>query len=329
MRIISHSAMWLIVISLLNGCFFSGQERQRWTLADQGTTSIALSRDARFALLYSKEKHLQLWDLSSSELLTQLGIQDPERNIISTIRFSDNGRFAVTATQTNFAVWDLAWSQSSGLWSVSDGLITDIAISNNGEEVLLGLTNGKAIFIDLVSGRRLEFLAHVEKVNSVSISPNGRYALTGGNDHNAYFWSTESGQILHHFPHKQRIRTVTLQRDGHLALTSDSGNHAIIWNLSSGKQQAQLKSWSRQLIFSSARFSDDGKLLVTGSPAARVSLWNTNSGERIESFEVELLKSISPPRAVVYDAAFDNNQHVVSAASSGVIQAWNSELNYE
>ncbi|EDL51136.1 WD domain, G-beta repeat [Vibrio mediterranei] len=323
MRIISHSVLWLIVISLLNGCFFSSDSERQWDLALEGTSAIALSRDARFALLYSKQQHLQLWDLNQNKLLARLGIQDPEQNIISLIRFSDNGRFAVTATQTNFAVWDLAWSQSTGLWSISDGLIQDIALGNNGDEVLIGLSNGKAIFIDLVTGRRLEFLAHVEKVNSVSLSPNGKYALSGGNDHNAYFWSTESGQILQQFEHEQRVGTVELQRDGLYALTSDSGNNAIIWDLKTGKEVSQLSSWTRQLIFSSARFSDDGTRLVTGSPSSRMVIWDTQSGKRIEGFEVEMLKDVRPPRGVVYDAAFESNQRVLSASSAGVVQAWN------
>ncbi|ASI91424.1 WD40 repeat domain-containing protein [Vibrio mediterranei] len=323
MRIISHSVLWLIVISLLNGCFFSSDSERQWDLALEGTSAIALSHDARFALLYSKQQHLQLWDLNQNKLLARLGIQDPEQNIISLIRFSDNGRFAVTATQTNFAVWDLAWSQSTGLWSISDGLIQDIALGNNGDEVLIGLSNGKAIFIDLVTGRRLEFLAHVEKVNSVSLSPNGKYALSGGNDHNAYFWSTESGQILQQFEHEQRVGTVELQRDGLYALTSDSGNNAIIWDLKTGKEVSQLSSWTRQLIFSSARFSDDGTRLVTGSPSSRMVIWDTQSGKRIEGFEVEMLKDVRPPRGVVYDAAFESNQRVLSASSAGVVQAWN------
>ncbi len=322
MRIISHSVLWLIVISLLNGCLFSTDSEKRWDLALEGSTAMALSRDARFALLYSKQQHLQLWDLEQNKILARLGIQDPDENIISLIRFSDNGRFAVTATQTNFAIWDLAWSQSTGLWSISDGLIQDIALGNSGDEVLVGLSNGKAIFIDLVTGRRLEFLAHVEKVNSVSLSPNGKYALSGGNDHNAYFWSTESGQILHRFEHQQRVGTVELQRDGLFALTSDTGNDAIIWDLTSGKQISQLSTWTRQLIFSSARFSDDGKRLVTGSPSSRLMVWDSETGKRLEGFEVELLKDVRPPRGVVYDAAFESNQRVLSASSAGVIQAW-------
>ncbi|MFA0502266.1 WD40 repeat domain-containing protein, partial [Vibrio sp. 10N.222.46.A1] len=196
-------------------------------------------------------------------------------------------------------------------------------ISSNGEKVLLGLSNGKAIYVDLVTGRRLEFLAHREKVNSVSLSSNGRYALSGGNDYKAYLWDTESGLVLRTFEHEQRVVRVALQRDGELAFTSDGGNQAMIWDLETGEPQAQLQSWSRQLIFSSARFSDDGSMLVTGTPSSQVSVWNTQDGKRISRHDAEPLKDARPPRAVVYDAAFDDKNRVISGTSAGIAQAWN------
>ncbi|WP_159657737.1 WD40 repeat domain-containing protein [Vibrio atypicus] len=326
MRIIFNTLLVTIVISALNGCFFSTQDVQRWDIELQGTTSFALSRDARFALLYSKEHHLVLWDLTENQELASLGEQDPEANTVSRIRISDNGRFAVTATQMNFAVWDLAWTQAEGLWSISDGLIRDIDIASNGDQVLLGLSNGKAIYVNLVTGRRLEFLAHNEKVNSVALAPNGRFALSGGNDYKAYLWNTNTGQILHTFEHEQRVNRVALQRDGKYAFTSDGGNQAMIWDLASGEEISQLSSFSRQLIFSAARFSDDGQYLTTGTPSGRLMVWDALTGKQIERFDVEPLKDTRPPRAVVYDAAFDSQSRVVSATSAGIAQAW--EVDY-
>lgn len=325
MRIFSHIIITSFVITLLTGCLYSNNDDQRWEIEPKGTTSFALSRDARFALLYSKEHQLVLWDLLQNEELAALGKQDPEGNTVSHIRISDNKQFAVTATQLNFAVWDLSWAQAEGLWSISDGLIRDIDIASNGEQVLLGLSNGKAIYVNLVTGRRLEFLAHREKVNTVAISSNGRFALTGGNDYNAYFWDTKTGQARYIFKHNARINRVALHRDGKFAFTSDGAKESFIWDLNTGKKITELKSFSRQLVFSTARFSTDGNYLVTGSPAGRVMLWDTKTGESLDGWEVEPLKDTRPPRAVVYDAAFDHQNRVISATSAGIAQAWKIE----
>ncbi|MDR9830742.1 hypothetical protein RCJ22_34735 [Vibrio sp. FNV 38] len=312
----------LIGLLTLSGCFFGPKQISQWMLEPSGTTSFGLSRDARFALTYSPENQLILWDLSLDKKLIEFGELDPSASRISVIRFSDNGRFAVTTSQTNFAVWDLGLSKAEGLWSISDGLIRDADIASNGEQVLLGLTNGKAIYVDLVTGRRIEFLAHNEKVNSVAIASNGRYALSGGNDYKAYLWDTQSGHILHTFEHQQRVNRVALQRDGNYAFTSDGGNLAIIWDLKTGKRVSQLSSFSRQLIFSTARFSDSGEYLITGTPAGQIAIWETKTGKKIQQMNAEPQKDTRPPRAVVYDAAFNHQQQVVSGTSAGIAQAW-------
>lgn len=322
MRIISHSILPLIVILLLNGCFFFDKDVERWILEPNGSSSFGLSRDGRFALIYSKEHQLVLWDLAERQQLATLGAQDLQESTVSHIRIADNGLYAVTASQINFAVWHLGWTQAKGLWSVSDGLIRDIDISNNGEQVLIGLSNGKAIYVDLVSGRRLEFLAHYETVNSVALSPNGRYALTGGNDYMAYLWDTQTGQIIYRFEHNQRVNRVALQRDGTSAFTSDSGNQSIIWNLRTGQKQTKLHSLSRQLLFSTARFSDDGRYLITGTPSSLIAVWRTDTGKQQARFEAEARKDARPPRAVVYDVTFDSQQRVISGTSAGIAQAW-------
>ncbi len=322
MRPFSLYTVIFFVSMLLNGCFLSTSPTKKWLIEPNGATAFGLSRDSRFALTFSEKNQLVLWDLKENKLLAHLGSLDKQQSTVSLIKMSDNVRYAITASQTNFAVWDLAWSQSKGLWSISDGIIRDIDISSDGEQVLLGLSNRKAIYLDLVTGRRLEFLAHREKVNSVALSPNGHFALTGGNDYNAYLWDTKSGQILRTFSHKQRIVKVALQREGKYAFTSDGGNSGTIWDLKTGKEITQLHSFARQLIFSSARFSDNGLQLATGTPSSKLVIWNTLSGNKINSFEVQPKKDTRPPRAVVYDAAFDGKDRVISASSSGIAEAW-------
>lgn len=322
MRRILHSFSLILVLLLLNGCFFSGSEAQRWSLAPEGATSFSLSRDGRFALFHSARQGIVLWDLRKNKKLADFGSQDSLNNTVIASKISDNNRYAITATAQNFAVWDLAWGLSDGLWSISDGAIRDVDIANNGQHVILGLSNGKAIYIDLGTGRRLEFLAHREKVNSVAISANGQYALSGGNDHFAYLWDTRSGQIIYGFEHTSRISRVALQRQGKLALTADGTNDVFIWDLTSGEKQAELAIRLRQQNLSSARFSEDGKRLVTGTPSRRVELWDSATGKNLGRWEAAALQDARPPSAVVYDVAITPSGQVISGTSAGIAQAW-------
>ena len=325
MRKKSQALSTILVLITLTGCFFSGSEASRWELAVEGATSFSLSRDGRFALYHSAPQGIVLWDLQQNKKLADFGSQDPHHNTVLASKISDNNRYAITATAQNFAVWDLAWGQSDGLWSISDGIIRDVDIASNGQHILLGLSNGKALYLDLGNGRRLEFLAHREKVNSVALSPNGQYALSGGNDHFAYLWSTRTGQIIYQFEHSSRISRVALQRDGKLALTADGGNDAFIWDLDTGEKQASLAVRLRQQNLSSARFSDDGRLLATGTPARRVELWDTATGDNLGRWEAAAQQDTRPPAAVVYDVAITPDGQVISGTSAGISQKWTTE----
>ena len=315
----------ILALITLTGCFFSGSELKRWAIAPEGATSFSLSRDGRFAILHSTQQGIVLWDLQQNKKLADFGSQDPYHNTVLTSKISDNNRFAITATAQNFAVWDLAWGQSNGLWSISDGIIRDVDIASNGQHILLGLSNGKALYIDLGSGRRLEFLAHREKVNSVALSANGQFALSGGNDYFAYLWDTRSGQIIYQFEHTSRISRVALQRDGRLALTADGGNDIFIWDLSNGKKQAELAVRLRQQNLSSARFSDDGTRLATGTPARRIELWDSATGNNLGRWEAAPQQDTRPPAAVVYDVAITPDGQVISGTSAGIAQAWTTD----
>lgn len=83
---------------------------------------------------------------------------------------------------------------------------------------MYGRSDGVVVFINLNTGRRIEFLGHQDKVNTVDLSPNGRYALSGSNDYVAYLWDTQSGQVIHRFNHPTRVTRVALDPQGRYAL---------------------------------------------------------------------------------------------------------------
>lgn len=322
MRRLINNICLILTLTSLSGCFHSNYEAQRWVLEPEGVTSFSLSREGRFALISSTPYGIALWDLTQNKQLANLGFQDPDKNAVVSSQISDNSRYAVTATSQNFATWDLSWGQADGLWSISDGIILDIDISNKGDKVLIALSNRKALFIDLSTGRRLEFLAHAEKVNSVSLSPNGKYALSGGNDKNAYFWSTESGQIISRYSFKNRVTRVKLNRSGKSGFSSDGYESAVIWDLTNGAPITELDLRRRYTNFSAARFSDNGEQLATGTPSGQVALWQSNTGEKIGQWSAQEQQNKHPSSAVVYDVAIDPTGRVISGTSAGIAQAW-------
>jgi len=252
----------------------------------------------------------------------EMAVKESEASLVLAVDISNNNSHAFTASRENFALWNIKTGQSEGYWKIRESNIRDIAISNNGDYLLIGKGNGTVVHVSVDTGRRLEFLGHKEKINSVDMMPNGRVAMSGGNDFIAYIWDTTSGQVIYQFNHTSRVSKVALDPQGRFAFSGDSMKSAHIWNLKTGELISTLKGTKRHEVFSSIRFSADGKTLVTGAASSKVSVWNIASGKRTATWHVTPKEAKRPTGAVVYSLAFSDNNTLLTESSSGYAELW-------
>jgi WD40 repeat protein len=301
----------------------SKQPVSRQLHAVEGAYAAFISHDASLSIVSTIHHGISLWDLKKNALLFNwYQQQDSADNLVLATVISADNQFSLTASRTNFALWNNTTGQSEGYWKISESNIRDIALSNQGRHILIGQSNGKVVHITLSSGRRLEFLGHSEKINSVDMLPNGRVAISGGNDFIAYVWDTKSGQVIYRFNHPSRVTKVALDPKGRYAFTADSKKMATIWDLKTGKAISSLQYSNRQEVFSSVRFSDDGTQLLTGAPSRKVSVWDIATGRRLSYWRVTPRDDMRPAGAVVYSAAFSDNGTVITESSSGYAETW-------
>lgn len=296
---------------------------QRFQQAVEGTYAGDISNDGKWSVISSIHHGISVWDLEKNALVYQWAQQqNSSDNLVLAIDISDTNSHALTASRENFALWNLTNGQSQGYWKVRESNIRDIAVSNNGDYLLIGKGNGTVVHVTIDTGRRLEFLGHKEKINTVDMMPNGRVAISGGNDFTAYVWDTESGQVIYQFNHTSRVSKVALDPLGRYAFTADSMKAAHIWDLKTGKLVSQLKGTKRHEVFSSARFSPDGQTLVTGAASSKVSVWDIASGKRTATWHVTPKEAKRPTGAVVYSLAFSDNNTLITTSSSGYAELW-------
>lgn len=294
--------------------------------AQLGAYSAALSVDGRYSVISSVTQGVLLWDNEQNALRYQWVLNKDKPNLVHSVALSFDSQVAVTASDTEFALWDVASGQNRGYYQVSKSTIRDIAVSNEGRFVLYGRADNVVVFVDLIEGRRLEFLGHSEKINSIALSPNGHFALTGANDYSAYFWDTRTGQVIHRFNHPSRVTKVALDNQGRYAFTADSMKKASVWSLTSGELVSQLQYIARQKIFSSVTFNAEGTLLATGTPNRLLTLWDLASGEKLKTWQVEPREGSRPKSAVVFAASFiDNDNALLTESSNGMLERFERE----
>ncbi|WP_293746324.1 PQQ-binding-like beta-propeller repeat protein [uncultured Paraglaciecola sp.] len=293
--------------------------------AEGGSHASHISADNTITVVSTIENGITVWDLAKNEQRFVWRHQDDGNNSVTNIHIAFDNSYVVTSDREAFALWNLDIGEPEGFWRIDEASIRDIAVSNQGRGILVGRGNGKVMFFEPKTGRRLEFLGHQEKINSVDISPNGFYALTGGNDYLAYLWDTRTGQVIHKFDHTSRVTKVALDDNGRYAFTADSKRDARVWDLVTGKEVSNLRFSARQRIFTAAVFSDDGKYLLTGSPARRINRWDVETGKELNEWRVSAREGSKPASAVVHDIGFTSENEIISESSSGLLEKWKIE----
>lgn len=322
-RDLSRFLGYLLLFILFSGCQPSEKSVAEWPHAAVGVLDAAISKDGRFALVSSVNFGAAYWDLEKNQLKFQWRHNDDPQDAITAVNLSPDGSRAITANRRTFIIWNTSSGKSYGYWEAPAD-IRAVAISNKGRYVLMGLGNGLAIHLDMNTGRRLEFTGHrAEAVASVDLSANGTWAFTGGNDYRAILWNAWSGKPYQLFEHDTRVTKLKLDPSGKQGFTSGTLGNATIWNLQTGEVISHLDLNEREYVISSANFSHDGKLLVTGAPGKDISLWQVNSGSRVKQWRARTRQQGKPSGAIIYAVAFtSDDKFVLSESSAGYGEKW-------
>jgi WD40 repeat protein len=322
MRLIKQFFIFFLLTSLM-ACQPNQQSVLEQKHAAVGVLDAALSSDAKYALISSVNFGAAYWDLEQNQLKYQWQHSNDQPSNIMLVALSPDGGRAITADKRTFSIWNTNSGQAYGYWQAPAD-IRDVALSKLGRYVLLGLGDGRAIHIDMKTGRRLEFTGHrSEAVASVDLSANGLWAFTGGNDKRAILWNTKTGKPQRLFQHDTRVTQVKLGADGQHAFSSGTLGNAFVWDVTTGEQISQLKLKQREYVISAAAFSNDFKHLVTGAPGRDISLWSLESGERIKQWRARTRQAGKPTGAIIYAVAFSqDNNFIYSESSAGYGEKW-------
>jgi WD40 repeat protein len=320
-------SLWLVLVLLLSACSVPQTEPvMRLDQSVGGAMAAALSFEHETAIISNVDNGIVVWDLHTQTERFRWMHEGNAKNIVTHVKISDDGLYAMTSDREAFALWDMTVGEPVGFWRVPDASVRDIALSKKGHVLVVGKGNGEIMVLIPKSGRRLDFMGHSEKINSLALSPNGFYVLSGGNDYQALLWDTRSAQVIHRFAHESRVSYVGLDPQGRFALTADSKGGAFIWDIKTGQQLSQLAIDKRQQIFTALSFSEDGEYLLTGSPSRMMDLWEVSTGQLLGQVKVGVNPDSAMPTAVVYAVDFVSTDldrvSVMSISSSGYTERW-------
>ncbi|MHA7878772.1 MAG: WD40 repeat domain-containing protein [Saccharospirillum sp.] len=194
---------------------------------------------------------------------------------------SADGRIAVTADYHNLAVWDGETGSAMWFWS-APARINALALSADGQTVMLGLGNGNAVLFDAIEGGVLRELPHESPILSVAMSADGRLGITGTEGLSAHLWDLTTLQPVRSFLLPNQVPLVGLSGDGALALIAPARETAVLWDTEADALAFELNTDSYRLY--SARFADTQ--LLVGTTHRRIMAFDLATGQRSGQWQV-------------------------------------------
>lgn len=309
----------------ITGCDSNEASLTQHTFSKGSILAAQTTADGLFSLTSTGASPVQVWR-AEQETPLYLWYQGNSSDAITLLASSPDSQYAATATDNTVAIWSLTNGENLGFYELSESLRT-LSVSNHARSLLLGYQNGSVEFVDLTTGRRLVFMGHQSgegdnRINSVDLSANGRYALSGSLDGQVLFWQTTDAQILSQWHQQQNITLVRLDPKGKLAFSANAQGKGEIHQLPTGDLAAQLQVPYRGQTFVSARLDVENNRMLTGSTARRLELWQLDTGQLLQEWQVGTHTKLRPASAIVYDAAFISDHEIYSVSSAGLGETW-------
>ena len=192
-------------------------------------------------------------------------------------------RFGIVTGGRNVLLWGIAASFPIAQFEVSYGLVRTIAVSPDGDLLLVGDGASAALF-DIANRTRLRTVECDEQVSTVAFSNNGQLMAAGG-----MIWEVSSGRVLHRLEiSRGPVSCVAFSPDNRsIALADDQGN-VTLFELGSWRVVTTLMATGREC---SIAFTKDGSGLLTSnhkigdSGTSRLRLWDVNGGSLVKAYE--------------------------------------------
>ncbi|PHH61600.1 hypothetical protein CDD81_8115 [Ophiocordyceps australis] len=204
-----------------------------------------------FLLSSSMDKSVRLWHMSRKECLCTFRHPD----MVTSIAFhpTDDRFFIAGSLDAQLRLWSIP-DRTVAFAALVNEFITAVAFSPDGKTAICGVLSGLCMFF-ATEGLGFQFQIHVRS----SRGKNAKGSKITG------------------------IRTIAMPSDGEntdaKVLVSSNDSRVRIYSLRTRMLEVKFRGTENQSSQIHARFSDDGRYVISGSEDQRAYIWCTNSPE--------------------------------------------------
>ncbi|OCQ99801.1 hypothetical protein BCD64_01570 [Nostoc sp. MBR 210] len=260
-------------------------------------------------LAYGDNKTVQLWDLNTQKLQTNLNGHQAD---ISSVAFSpDGGNLASAGADNTIILWNLDGKLLNTLKG-HEAAINRLTLSPNAQ-ILASASDDNTIKLWDLNGKLLHTLkGHKYAVTNIAFSPDNQTLASTSNDNTISLWNLD-GKLLHKLTkNNYSLTNVAFSPGGTILASAGSDNNINLWDIN-GNLWHTLRG--HKYAITSIVFSHRNKSIATASKDTTIKLWN---------FKGELLQTLKGHQAAVTTVAFSHNDQILASSSEdGTLKLWN------
>ncbi|QVL33932.1 hypothetical protein KIH39_08500 [Telmatocola sphagniphila] len=254
------------------------------------------SPEGRILAVGSEEEYVRLWDLETGQVLFRL----VNAVNVKALVFSPDGNTLATACQEPIIrFWDTKTGQEKTSYRDDIGKVSLLAYSPDGTTLAswsdLQIGVQRILLLNVASGTRKAPLSPPPTANffhSIGFSRDGQtLAVTHGKPNGVDLWNlkTRREQFVAVGPTDAKIDDGSV---GEVFFCSDGRRLAFyheetairLWDLDKQKEQSSFPV-ANKAKFPTATLRADGKLAAIGDGRGIISLWNTETGEKVTEIQ--------------------------------------------
>lgn len=283
----------------------TGKELQRFTIGNglnSPIDALALSPDGKtLAGGSGHDGRVRLFDVSAGK---ELKVFPKIGNDIFGVVFAPDGK-SIAAAGDSIHLYDPATGKER---LRIDQRARGLAFSPDGS-ILIGAVRGAIYRWDAASGRQLTPSAALDSgVEQILIAADGRQLFTIDQDGSLYAWDTSGGKPPCRIAGEVGLGAVA-SPDGRFLAWSGGGSPIRLYDIAAQRFRDLSPTFSE--VASVEAFLPDGKTLLTVDlSAAKVQLWDIESGKERRSFSAYPKKK--PPHRVVWQCPYANRRVALS-----------------
>ena len=247
---------------------------------------VAFHPHGRLLASEGRDHLVHLWDVESGKPIHLLR---GHTNTIKALAFSADGRWLASGgTDRTIRLWPIADAsvvngQGGLVLHGHDDEISALAFSPDGRTLVSSSLDHTARLWAINSGRELHVLrGHPYALSSVAFSPDGEFVVTSGYDYSPIVWDAQSGQRSDRW-RDQAVSAllVVFHPNGELFASITAAQTIEIRRVATGALLHTLVGHTQPIL--SLEFSPTDPILVSSGWGNVIRLWNTESGDALES----------------------------------------------